>query len=82
MSVLPALAPRRRRAAPLPPAERRADIINAGTGNDAVDYWGSEVSIDGGGGTNTLVVRASATLDLSASDQSAGDLSSRASGAL
>ncbi len=51
-----------------------ADIINAGAGNDAVDYWGTEVSIDGGAGTNTLVVRASATLDLSASDQSAGDL--------
>jgi Ca2+-binding RTX toxin-like protein len=51
-----------------------ADIINAGAGNDAVDYWGTEVSIDGGTGTNTLVVRASATLDLSAADQSAGDL--------
>ena len=51
-----------------------ADIISAGAGNDAVDYWGTEVSIDGGTGTNTLVVRASATLDLSATDQSAGDL--------
>ncbi|WP_407156418.1 hypothetical protein [Bradyrhizobium sp. STM 3557] len=51
-----------------------ADIISAGAGNDAVDYWGTEVSIDGGAGTNTLVVRASATLDLSAADQSAGDL--------
>jgi Ca2+-binding RTX toxin-like protein len=51
-----------------------ADIINAGAGNDAVDYWGTEVSIDGGAGANTLIVRASATIDLSAPDQSAGDL--------
>ena len=51
-----------------------ADIINAGTGNDTVDYWGTEVSIDGGAGNNTLVVRASATINLSAPDQSAGDL--------
>ena len=51
-----------------------ADIILAGAGNDTVDYWGSEVSIDGGTGNNTLVVRASATIDLSAADQSAGDL--------
>ncbi len=51
-----------------------ADIILAGAGNDTVDYWGTEVSIDGGTGNNTLVVRASATIDLSAADQSAGDL--------
>ena len=50
------------------------DIVDAGAGNDSVDYWGTEVSIDGGTGTNTLVVRASGTLDLSATDQSAGDL--------
>src|SRR5450631_3160766 len=51
-----------------------ADIIKAAAGNDTVDYWGTEVSIDGGAGTNTLVVRASATIDLTAPDQSAGDL--------
>src|SRR5450631_1622299 len=51
-----------------------SDIINAGAGNDSVDYWGTEVSIDGGSGNNTLVVRASATINLTAPDQSAGDL--------
>ncbi len=51
-----------------------ADIINAGGGNDSVDYWGSEISIAGGSGTNTLVVRTSATLDLSAADQTLSDL--------
>ena len=51
-----------------------SDIIAAGAGNDSVDYWGTEVSIDGGSGDNTLVVRASATINLAAPDQSAGDL--------
>ncbi|MCA0404937.1 MAG: hypothetical protein LCH39_02135 [Proteobacteria bacterium] len=51
-----------------------ADIIQSGAGNDAVDYWGSESSIDGGTGTNSLILRAAATIDLSATDQSAGDL--------
>src|SRR5450432_3954212 len=51
-----------------------ADVINAGAGNDAVDLWGTEVSIDGGSGTNTLVVRAAAAIDLTAADQSVGDL--------
>ena len=34
-----------------------ADTIVAGAGNDTVDYWGAEVSIDGGTGNNTLIVR-------------------------
>ncbi len=51
-----------------------ADIIRAGAGDDSVDYWGTEVSIDGGTGTNTLVVHASATIDLTQADQSQGDL--------
>ncbi len=49
------------------------DIINAGAGNDSVDYWGSEISIDGGTGSNTLVLRASATIDLTQADQTTGD---------
>ena len=49
------------------------DIISAGAGNDAVDYWGTETSIDGGTGVNTLVLRASATVDLTAADQTTGD---------
>ena len=32
-------------------------MIVAGAGNDTVDYWGTEVSIDGGTGNNTLIVR-------------------------
>ncbi len=51
-----------------------ADVISTGAGNDTVDYWGTEASIDGGTGTNTLVLRAAATIDLSAADQSAGDI--------
>ena len=51
-----------------------ADVINAGAGNDAVDFWGTEVSIDGGTGSNTLVVRTAATINLTAADQTVGDL--------
>jgi len=51
-----------------------ADVIGAGAGNDAVDFWGTEVSIDGGAGSNTLVVRTQATIDLTAADQTVGDL--------
>ncbi|OYU57416.1 MAG: hypothetical protein CFE30_36380, partial [Bradyrhizobium sp. PARBB1] len=51
-----------------------ADTILAGAGNDSVDYWGTEASIDGGAGSNTLVLKSGAILDLSAGDQSAGDL--------
>ena len=51
-----------------------ADVIDASAGNDAVDFWGTEVSIDGGAGSNTLVVRTQATIDLTAADQTVGDL--------
>ena len=49
------------------------DIIQAGAGNDTVDYWGTEISIDGGTGSNTLVLRASASVDLTQADQTTGD---------
>jgi Ca2+-binding RTX toxin-like protein len=50
-----------------------ADVISAGAGADSVAYWGSEVSIDGGAGANTLVMRATSTVDLNAADQTIGD---------
>src|SRR6202012_4148361 len=50
-----------------------ADIIEAGAGNDSVDYWGTETSIDGGSGANTLVLRASAAIDLTQTDQTTND---------
>jgi Ca2+-binding RTX toxin-like protein len=50
-----------------------ADVISAGLGNDTVSYYNSEISIDGGGGTNTLLLRAAATVDLGAADQTIGD---------
>ena len=50
-----------------------ADVIASGAGDDTVDYWGNETSIDGGTGTNTLVMKTVVTVDLSASDQTAGD---------
>ena len=40
-----------------------ADVISAGLGNDTVTYRGTETSIDGGGGTNTLVLAAAATVE-------------------
>src|SRR5690242_14829501 len=49
------------------------DVIDAGAGDDQVDYTGTEVSIDGGAGSNTLVMRASADVDLTASDQTTND---------
>ncbi len=33
-----------------------ADLIDAGAGNDTVHYYGTEVLIDGGFGSNTLVL--------------------------
>ncbi len=53
-----------------------ADVVNAGAGDDSVSYWGTEFSLDGGTGTNTLVLRASATVDLSSADQTIGDATS------
>src|SRR6185436_1698999 len=50
-----------------------ADVITAGAGNDSVSYYGSETSIDGGTGTNTLVLRAAGTINLGNADQSSGD---------
>src|SRR5581483_6277165 len=38
-----------------------ADVISAGAGNDAVAYYGTEISIDGGSGTNTLALKTAAT---------------------
>jgi Ca2+-binding RTX toxin-like protein len=53
-----------------------ADIINAGAGNDIVAYWGTETSIDGGTGTNTLLLRVTGTINLANADQTVGDLTS------
>ena len=50
-----------------------ADVIVAGGGNDSVAYYGSETSIDGGAGTNTLLLRAAGTINLGNADQSSGD---------
>ena len=50
-----------------------ADIINAGAGDDTVSYRGTESSIDGGSGTNTLVMAAAATVNLANADQTTGD---------
>ena len=50
-----------------------ADVIAAGGGNDTVSYYASEVSIDGGTGTNTLVMRAAGTVNLGNADQTSGD---------
>ena len=50
-----------------------ADVIDAGAGNDTVSYYNSEVSIDGGAGTNTLLLRAATTINLANADQTTGD---------
>ena len=50
-----------------------ADIIDAGGGNDTAVYYGAETSIDGGGGTNSLILRAAATVNLANADQTSGD---------
>jgi hypothetical protein len=50
-----------------------ADVISAGGGNDSVTYHGTETSIDGGSGTNTLVLNAPATVNLANADQTSGD---------
>jgi Ca2+-binding RTX toxin-like protein len=50
-----------------------ADILSAGGGNDMVIYRGSEASISGGSGTNTLVLATGVTVDLGNADQTSGD---------
>ncbi len=56
-----------------------ADVINAGSGNDTVHYHGTEVLIDGGFGSNTLMIDNAGGItrvDLSVapgSDQTIGD---------
>ena len=50
-----------------------ADVIAAGGGNDSVSYYAAETSIDGGTGTNTLVLKAAGTINLGNADQSSGD---------
>ncbi len=50
-----------------------ADTIDGGAGNDTSTFDGSDVSIAGGTGTDTLIVTGAATINLSSSDQSSGD---------
>ena len=52
------------------------DVISAGAGNDTVSYYGTEISIDGGTGINTLVLRAATTVSLGNLDQTTGDTTS------
>ena len=42
-------------------------------GNDTVSYYGTEMSIDGGTGSNTLILRAATTVNLGDADQTTGD---------
>ena len=46
-----------------------ADVVSAGAGDDNVSYWATEVSIDGGAGNNTLLLRAAAVVNLANADQ-------------
>jgi len=50
-----------------------ADIIAAGAGNDSVYYRSGMTSIDGGTGTNTLILLNSVTVNLANADQTTGD---------
>jgi Ca2+-binding RTX toxin-like protein len=56
-----------------------ADIINAGAGDDTVTYHGTETSIDGNVGTDTLIIAAGSSLTAvnfavaAGSDQTTGD---------
>ena len=54
-----------------------ADAISAGGGNDSVSYYGTETSIDGGTGTNTLTLRAAVTVNLGNTDVTSGDAGQR-----
>src|SRR6202043_1622920 len=49
------------------------DVIVAGAGNDSVTYHGTESSIDGGTGSNTLVMSTAAIVNLGNADQTTGD---------
>src|ERR1700721_1711086 len=49
------------------------DAINSRAGNDTVSYYGSESAIDGGAGSNTLVLQAVTTVNLGNLDQTTGD---------
>ena len=53
-----------------------ADVVSAGAGDDNVSYWATEVSIDGGAGNNTLLLRAAAVVNLANADQTTGDSTS------
>ena len=46
-----------------------ADVISAGIGNDTVSYYGAETTVDGGAGTNTLILNTSAVLNLANANQ-------------
>ncbi len=50
-----------------------ADTIDGGAGNDTITFDGSDVSIAGGTGTDTLIVTGAATINLSLADQTSGD---------
>ena len=50
-----------------------SDVVTAGGGDDTVSYRGSEISIDGEAGNNTLLLRTAATVALASADQTTGD---------
>ena len=51
-----------------------SDSITGGAGDDSVTYHGSEANINGGSGTNTLVLASAVVVNLAnASDQTSGD---------
>src|SRR5262249_29143388 len=50
-----------------------SDTIQGGGGDDTIAYRGTENSIDGGTGNNTLLLQAAATVDLRNADQTTGD---------
>ena len=57
-------------------AERARDLVgarDAGAGDDNVSYRGGEILLDGGTGSNTLVLRSAALVDLAATDATVGD---------
>src|SRR5262249_30358530 len=50
-----------------------ADTLIGAGGDDTITYRGSEVSIDGGTGTNTLALAAAVSVNLANADQTVGD---------